>query len=148
MILGNPQANICVYLPHQPEVPENWDWQHPAALTELLACNSNHWRKIWVISAKIVTAQDDWRSLMEHELLNLCCFYCDEKVINLAAQLHLFSGKAISQRYYPANNAIANLAPRTLYQHPKDHWHLPYFDYRQFPNLLIAELTKQIATAG
>ena len=145
MILGNPQATTCVYLPHQPQLPADWHWPQPYALSALLNTNSNHWRKIWVISAKIVAEQHDWRSLMEHELLKRCCFYCDEHTLNPHATIHLFSGKAISQRFFPDDSRLVKLAARSIYQQPQHHWHLPYFDYRQFPNVLINELRGLLA---
>ncbi|KFZ36463.1 hypothetical protein HR45_15890 [Shewanella mangrovi] len=138
MIIGNPAAKRCVYLPHSPNIPDGWQYKQQNAMEHLLEVNSNHWRKIFVISAKIFCDDaDEWRSYLRQNLLHSVCFYTDEQQLNTTADVILLSGKEIAQRLLPDTNpSVLNDKILRLGEHC---WQLPYFDYRQFPNQLIAD---------
>ncbi|WP_417762653.1 DUF6942 family protein [Shewanella sp.] len=143
MIIGNPHASNCVYLPHIPVVPNKWHWQQQDAMQQLLTANSNHWRKIWVISAKILDDTSDWRQFLQTCLLQQCCFYCDEPTLHSTAKLHFYSGQAIAEQM--SGKSLVNNLKQRLAQDDSGHWHLPYFDYRQFPNALIESLRQRLS---
>lgn len=136
MIVGNPQADCCIYLPNVPTMPAEWHWQQPNAIQQLIELNSNHWRKIWVISAKIIDSTGDWRACLQHDLMRLCSFYCAETAFHPSAKLQMYSGKAVAEQLSGMSLLVNG---QQLAQDNKDRWHLPYFDYRQFPNALIEE---------
>ncbi len=142
MIIGNPHANCCIYLPNVPSLPTAWHWQQADAMQQLLESNTNHWRKIWVISAKILNENQDWRVFLHRSLLHQCCFYCNEATHHPTATLQFYSGQAIAERL-TGESLLANLKQHII-QDSHGRWHLPYFDYRQFPNVLIDELRQQL----
>ncbi|QWL04000.1 DUF6942 family protein [Shewanella indica] len=67
--IGNDLAKARVYLPNSPTLPLDWHWQQNDAAAALIAANSNHWRKILVICAKIFAPDDDWRSFLQQGAL-------------------------------------------------------------------------------
>ncbi|QSX35109.1 hypothetical protein JYB87_07820 [Shewanella avicenniae] len=145
MIIGNPTAVCCVYLPHSPIIPPDWHWQQTAAMQQLLESNSNHWRKIFVISAKIFTPNlADWRGFLQQQLLQIVCFYADETILNQHASIELFSGKEIVNRLFARSPQIMDNGEKIV-NLSNGQWQLPYFDYRQFPNALITEFRQCLA---
>lgn len=136
--IGSPHPQMVMYLkgnfPTLPE-PTAKSW-----LKELIALNGNNWRKILVIFAKLGSQDDNWRDyLYSGQLLR-------ENQINFtnrlypSAKVHLLCGKQNWERF--DWHCELNL--------PGQLWHknqalLPYPDYRQFPNHLIAQVRQTMA---
>ena len=53
--IGSANADIQFYLPNAPIFPENWRYGSSDAISQLIAVNTNHWRKIVTIMAKITS---------------------------------------------------------------------------------------------
>ncbi|WP_233768548.1 MULTISPECIES: DUF6942 family protein [Shewanella] len=58
-IWGPMNPDIIFYLPTPPALPEHWQATHVDAVTQLVALNGNHWRKIVTIMAKICCLEHD-----------------------------------------------------------------------------------------
>ncbi|TVP09079.1 DUF6942 family protein [Shewanella sp. KCT] len=152
--LGQDDAKRCFYLPTPPLLPADWQLAQPAdlnktdieitslnigSLESLIALNGNNWRKILVIMAKLSAPDDDWRGYM-HKLLQR-----DEQI--------RFGADALSpmaKEHYVCGQQSAIALGLTPLSDPKTFTHqqennsqiylLPYLDYRQCPNALIADL--------
>ncbi|MFT5706120.1 MAG: hypothetical protein ACI9ES_000391 [Oceanospirillaceae bacterium] len=140
--LGVMQPKIVLYIDNQPLTLEG----NVANVAELIEKNGNHWRKIFTIFAKLCS-DDDWRVYRDTQLLQ------QEEQINFTSQMyeqatvHIFSGKQCWQRFSVAESALDNMrqssCKRVFYktnQQGRLLLYSPYFDYRQFPNILIMEV--------
>ena len=58
-LLGSHTPQLTLYLPHRPNGLDVLVEQ-PSA-TALVAQNSNHWRKIVTLMAKVCAPDDDWK---------------------------------------------------------------------------------------
>jgi len=131
-----------LYLDNQPMLERPGEVQVP----ELIAANGNHWRKILTIYAKLC-ADDNWRHYRDSELLNTdqqICF-SDQRVET--ARIHMFSGKSCWQRFGETAETLSKMQQsscgRVHYCYSQDRGlclYTPYFDYRQFPNVLIEQV--------
>ncbi|QYJ83810.1 hypothetical protein K0H80_07430 [Shewanella aegiceratis] len=154
--LGQDGAKRCYYLPTPPLLPADWQHAQPAdlnkadseitslnigSLESLIALNGNNWRKILVIMAKLSAPDDDWRGYM-HKLLK------NDEQIRFGADA--LSSMACEHYVCGQQSAIAlGLTPLSepkTFTHQQDNdnqiYLLPYLDYRQCPNALIADLRK------
>ena len=151
--MGAASASLTLYLPNPPtEIPPGMDLALPdiAQFTDL---NGNHWRKIFTILAKLASPDDNWREYRDQQLLQ------HAEQISFADELaeregwHLVAGKASWQRLGFADEAGV---PHQM--HPVDEEGrvfikdqvvlVPYPDYRQFPNQLIAQLRERLHSLG
>ncbi|MCJ8337255.1 MAG: hypothetical protein MJK10_02190 [Pseudomonadales bacterium] len=140
--IGAKTPKIVLYLDNRPHLERAGDVQVP----QLIATNGNHWRKILTIYAKLCSG-DNWREYRDSELLNTeqqICF-SDQRVDT--AGIHIFSGKSCWQRFGVTADALSKMQQsncgRVYFQYSTQ-WGLclytPYFDYRQFPNILIEQV--------
>ncbi|MFQ6371154.1 DUF6942 family protein [Shewanella sp. YIC-542] len=148
MFIGNPQAAHIIYLPHSPLLPPNWHWQQADACAAILQANSNHWRKILVIAAKIFSSDDNWRQFLHGGLLREVCLYTEAHSQRPVAGIQLFSGQAVCHALALEEHRATPLAscPK-LCRLSANAWLVPYLDYRQFPNWMIALLRQQLVIA-
>ena len=58
-IWGANKPDIIFYLPSAPELPAHWQAADSDAITQLIALNGNHWRKIVTIMSKICCVEHD-----------------------------------------------------------------------------------------
>lgn len=140
--LGQDGAKRCFYLPTPPQLADDWQLDTPDSLDKLVALNGNHWRKILVIMAKLSAPDEDWRGYMKRLLK------ADEQIrfgaarISPHAKEHYVCGQqsAIKLGLTPLSE------PKQFLHHSENEQHifrLPYLDYRQCPNALIAALREQ-----
>ncbi|MEH6651727.1 MAG: hypothetical protein V7707_17035 [Motiliproteus sp.] len=155
--LGSPDATIVLYLPSPPLLPSDFvDTAtksariHPESgltIAQLIELNGNHWRKILTILAKLCSPQDDWRGYRDRQLLQQHEAICFESALRTGLQIQLVAGKASWQRLgLDLSDFTALDSAQRLWrsnQYPQL-FLTPYFDYRQFPNVLIEQLKSQL----
>ena len=142
--LGAPRPRLILYLPHRPEGLDQLIYTPDAQL--LIKNNSNHWRKIVTLLAKVASPQEDWRrfrddELFEHTALCFRACLCD------VPAWHWIGGKDNLQRF-----AIAGLNAKPLRESPdialdteRQILLTPYPDYRQLSNATVDEIRKSLA---
>ncbi len=62
--LGSSTPRLTLYIPHLPIGLESY--VSAPSVTTLLAQNSNHWRKIVTLAAKVAAPTGDWRHFRDH----------------------------------------------------------------------------------
>ncbi len=99
-------------------------------------------------------ATDDWRDYRDQQLLQHRELICFSQQIEIQAKIHLFCGKESWKRF---EDTVTQLTKTEHYESiaegkvtykraPTGELFIftPYFDSRQFPNVLIAELKEQL----
>ena len=131
-----------LYLDNRPLLERPGEVQVP----ELNAANGNHWRKKLTINAKLCT-HDNWRQYRDHELLSVDQQICFGDQRLETGRIHIFSGKSCWQRFGVTGETLSQMqhssCGRVYYQFSKQRGlclYTPYFDYRQFPNILIEQV--------
>jgi len=140
---GKKNASIQFMLPTPPEHLNAGE-----SINDIVTSNGNHWRKIFVIIAKLCCGKTSWQHYRTHDLLN-------EVYLNFSMhptfdkQLNIVCGKTHSQSINIYEQSLSwqvvdelarvrinkeNSANRIIIT--------PYLDYRQFPNALIEEVIK------
>lgn len=138
---GNNNASIQFLLPTPPEFLNTGD-----SVEDIVALNGNHWRKIFVIIAKLCCKEKSWKDYRADDLL-------DEVYLNfsiaptLNKKLNFVCGKAHSQSIGIDEDSLSwqvvdNLTRIRINQANSAYRIIttPYLDYRQFPNALIEEV--------
>jgi len=140
--IGAIESEIVLYIDNQP----CWAPGKKVDVEQLIAENGNHWRKILTILAKLCT-QSDWREYRDRELLQAKQQINFSDILCLEANVHIFAGKSCWQRFGITEQALGDMQASTcgevFYRRSVEHGlmlYTPYFDYRQFPNVLIAEV--------
>ncbi|MFM2484569.1 DUF6942 family protein [Celerinatantimonas yamalensis] len=135
--IGLPQADNVLYLatemPTLPAANSHYEW-----ITAFIDENGNHWRKILVILAKLTAPDDNWRDYLYQQLLYQQRIVLSTQLVP-SAKRHLIAGKSNWARFNWHDNIGL----------PNRVWHqnqllLPYPDYRQFPNWLIAQVRTEL----
>jgi len=139
--IGAADPEIVLYIDNQP----CWVEDKKVDVVELISENGNHWRKIFTIFAKLCS-QSDWREYRDRELLQAKQQINFSDTLCLDANVHIFAGKSCWQRFGITEQAVgdmqASACGKMFYRRSVEHGlmlYTPYFDYRQFPNVLIAE---------
>ncbi|WP_394205652.1 DUF6942 family protein [Shewanella waksmanii] len=141
MILGPTSATTIFYLPTAPTLCASWHYRNDDAIDKIVADNGNHWRKILVIMAKLMSPDDDWRQYMASELLKRHeAIVIDAQALSANAHRHIVCGQKMWQQLQLANDNPAKVAESRIIQ-------LPYLDYRQCPNTLIQATREQYLLA-
>ena len=150
--LGANSPKIVLYLNNTPVWPSSNKLDVPA----LVEVNGNHWRKIFTIFAKLVT-DEDWRSYRDYQLLKQNELICFTQNIEPQASVHIFSGKECWKRFERKVTEITNTQSYESIAEEKVTYKVsscgdlylftPYFDSRQFPNALIAQVKEQLLKA-
>ena len=147
-ILGSATARLILYLPHRPVGLETFAETPTAqAVTE---ANSNHWRKIINLLAKVASPEGgDWRRYRDHALFTQTAI-CFAPQLLPAAGWHWIAGKENLHRFeglaHQATpiDAVGRLnmdvARRLLLS--------PYPDYRQLSNERVAVVREALVGAG
>lgn len=139
--LGNPSSAIQFLLPTPPTLECS-----DINIKDIVAINGNHWRKIFVIIAKLCCQHKTWQSYRDNDLLN-DVYLNFSPTPTLNKRLNFVCGKTHAQmlgiletgQCWPAIDELnrvrinnKNMENRILIT--------PYLDYRQFPNALIADV--------
>ena len=140
--LGQDGAKRCFYLPTPPLLPADWQLNKPGSLDSLIALNGNNWRKILVIMAKLSAPDNNWRGYMDKLLKGDEQIRFGADLLSPLAKEHYVCGQqsAIAQGLTPLSE------PKTFRYQQENNcqiYLLPYLDYRQCPNTLIADLREQ-----
>lgn len=153
-VIGSANPKVILYLPNPPEVDAGFDMTKPD-ITQLIAANGNHWRKILTIFAKLTCGQQNWKTyrdtllLQHHEMICFDdCLYTSKLAEQSADVWHLVAGKASWQRlgFNPQDfTALEQQLGHKKDQQQRVFYHrqlilIPYPDYRQLPNQLIEQL--------
>lgn len=154
-IRSSSRFGLCLYLPHRPDMPEYAQLQHIRLLKSgdiaaIINSCGNHWRKIFVIFAKLACAIDsrglDWKHYMnEHllqasgqeQLLFVSADFCLDDAD--ARMIHLVSGKACAESFARLP-ACASISEDFSINGAGNVVITPYFDYRQLSNAKIEYL--------
>lgn len=147
-LLGSPTARLVLYLPHSPQGAERFACAPTAQA--VMAANSNHWRKIITLLAKVSSpVANDWRGFRDETLFAdtaLCfsphlrsgpCWHWIAGQANLAR----FAGLEHQARALPEDGAIAVDAKQKLLLSP-------YPDYRQLSNARVERIRDALTQAG
>lgn len=144
--LGNPESKICFHLPNAPIVGELG-----YKIDDLVAINGNHWRKIFVIIAKLSSHNLDWRQFRSEKLIN-AVYISFENKLNKCATLQYICGKNHSESFeFCEDNQswqTINEEYDVKFQQTTTGQQIlltPYLDYRQFPNALIEEVKSYLS---
>lgn len=150
--LGADRPKIVLYLNNTP----TWSSHSPLDIPTLIEINGNHWRKICTIFAKLVT-DEDWRSYRDQQLLKHNELICFTQQVEPQASIHIFSGKECWKRFDEIVTELANTDSYESIAEGKITYKMapcgdlyiftPYFDSRQFPNALIAQVKEQLLNA-
>ncbi|GAB1081446.1 TPA: hypothetical protein VGT13_000793 [Shewanella algae] len=143
--IGNDLAKARVYLPNPPTLPLDWHWQQSDAAAALIAANSNHWRKILVICAKIFAPDDDWRSFLQQGLFSQVALEIAATRLATDSGIALIAGNEAAGKLNIAGDAGQELTGAPGVQRLDQwRWKVPYLDYRQFPNASILLLRQAL----
>ncbi|MZR63930.1 hypothetical protein [Alcanivorax sp. DP30] len=146
--LGNPDARLVLYLPHRPAGLDSF--AHAPSAEVIVAANSNHWRKIINLLAKVVSpVADDWRAFRDSRLFNEAAL-CFAPEVGGQEGWHWIAGQANRERFagfecqartLPDDTGIAVDWPRKLLLSP-------YPDYRQLSNQRVERIRALLGQAG
>lgn len=169
LTLGPSTAEVIFYLPTPPVLPPHWHHNQANAITDIIALNGNHWRKIVTIMAKICCRHSDlsanhgaaWKQIRQSLLQDvspqslahrLSCqiqiipgqlSHATEPLFNPKCW-HIVCGKETQQRLglHTIEHA-QTVDPNNKIQRQQTRLLTPYLDYRQYANVLI-ETTRQL----
>lgn len=137
--LGSPTPSIVLYLPHRPNGLEQLTREPDAGL--LMDRNSNHWRKIVTLLAKVASPDEEWRSFRDDALFQHTALCFAPRLMDVNAW-HWIGGKDNLQRFN-----IDGLHPVPLRDSPavaidneKQILLTPYPDYRQLNNATVSQI--------
>ncbi|SFM33662.1 DUF6942 family protein [Marinobacter zhejiangensis] len=146
--LGSSQPRLVLYLPHRPDHAEQLALC-PSAQA-LIAANSNHWRKIITLLAKVACpVADDWRGFRDNELfLRTALNFSDQ--LRPGDHWHWIGGKDNLQRFTTLEHRAQPLATAPAVAIDPDQRLLltPYPDYRQLSNHTVAVIREALAGIG
>jgi len=138
---GNNNASIQFMLPTPPEF-----LNEGANIDDIVALNGNHWRKIFVIIAKLCCKEKCWKAYRTDDLLNNVYLNFSTKP-QFNKMLNFVCGKTHAQSIGIYKEALTWQAIDELFRvrinKELDAFSIimtPYLDYRQFPNALIEQV--------
>ncbi|QYK03315.1 hypothetical protein K0I62_12390 [Shewanella psychrotolerans] len=137
--IGPKNADICFYLPNPPRLPTNWQASSNLNIEELITLNGNHWRKIFVIMAKIVCPTSDWRSYLPKLLQQDESIHFGKTTLCPNGKIHIVCGQQSAQAL-SLDVLTEPQSFRLINQVNQQICLLPYLDYRQCPNSTIDAL--------
>lgn len=143
---GNPNANIQFLLPNAPLLSGD-----ETCTQEIVESNGNHWRKIFVIIAKLCCKATSWQDYRDHMLLNEVYINFSDRIPTTNG-LTFVCGKKHSE-YLGINDNTApwqnidELSRVKINKEDQPRYVVctPYLDYRQFPNVLIDDVVQYLA---
>ncbi|SDZ83283.1 DUF6942 family protein [Microbulbifer marinus] len=146
--LGAAHPRLVLYLPHRPNGLAQLIVD-PSAQA-LVAANSNHWRKIVTLLAKIASPiADDWRRFRDEELFRQTALYFEPTLSN-SARWHWIGGKDNLQRFENLHHNAQPLpkTPEVSIDAEKQLLLTPYPDYRQLSNTLVSKIRAALGDEG
>ncbi|SDK65836.1 DUF6942 family protein [Microbulbifer yueqingensis] len=146
--LGAARPRLALYLPHRPNGLAQL--ARAPSSQELVAANSNHWRKIVTLLSKVTSPDaDDWRSFRDEELF-LQTALCFAPALSHTALWHWIGGKDNLKRFSTLNHHAQPLPDcPTVSIDPDRHLLLtPYPDYRQLSNSVVENIRTALGQHG
>ncbi|WP_066963884.1 hypothetical protein [Microbulbifer sp. Q7] len=145
--LGPPRPALILYLPHRPQGLDELIAAPDAQ--QLMENNSNHWRKIMTLLAKVASPQAEWRSFRDDALFAHTAL-CFAPRLEDAPGWHWIGGKENLQRFTieDLNAKALKGAPEVALDIEKRVLLTPYPDYRQLSNATVAEIRTALERAG
>lgn len=146
--LGASHPRLVLYLPHRPNGLAQLVGT-PSAQA-LVAANSNHWRKIVTLLAKIASpVADDWRRFRDEDLFRQTAL-CFAPELTGTASWHWIGGRENLQRFDGLHHCAQPLADSPdVSIDPGEHLLLtPYPDYRQLSNALVSRIRSALGSHG
>ncbi|WP_226704396.1 DUF6942 family protein [Microbulbifer elongatus] len=145
--LGSPQPSLILYLPHRPEGLGQLVKTPDAGL--LMENNSNHWRKIVTLLAKVASPQQEWRGFRDNALFEHTAL-CFSARLREMPGWHWIGGKDNLQRFNieGLNAKPLKEAPEVALDTEKHILLTPYPDYRQLSNATVDEIRKALGRVG
>lgn len=149
---------LYLYLPNRPPMTEFAEARLiselvPGDIHSIIAATGNHWRKIFSIFAKLSFSLDNqgcktWQDYREQLLLTTCGRekICFEPVIcsDNPSDIHLIAGKNHFAKFGLSADHFTPIDTEGRILRFENIFLTPYFDYRQFPNALIEQLTQTL----
>ena len=138
--LGAARPALILYLPHRPNGLARLQ-QRPDA-TELVAANSNHWRKIVNLLAKMASpVAEDWRHFRDECLFQNTAL-CFVPAMTDKECWHWIGGRDNLQRFAGLQHNACPLAgaPGVSVDTERRLLLTPYPDYRQLSNALLEKV--------
>ncbi|WP_299496209.1 hypothetical protein [uncultured Shewanella sp.] len=146
-VLGSHESQYTFYLPNAPILPKNWHHTQADAIPSLISLNGNHWRKIVTIMAKIMCPLEDWKTYRDNDLLKKAeSIYIGAKTLSPQAQVHIISGQTAAERLALDVKKFQSINEKSVLKTFQSHLIVPYLDYRQYPNTLIAVTRDYLTT--
>lgn len=148
--IGTATPRLVLYLPHKPNALEELLRQPDA--TTLIRNNSNHWRKIVTLLAKIGSLElEDWRSFRDKTLFGRCAICFSASLADTKSETwHWIGGKENLQRFeihglhteplQETTEVSIDIKKRILLT--------PYPDYRQLNNATVNKIRAALASEG
>lgn len=138
--LGTTQPQLILYLPHRPNNLEQLT-SAPSA-QNVITSNSNHWRKIVTLLAKVASPDaEGWRSFRDEVLFQhtALCFAADLVDSNA---WHWIGGKENLKRFASLRLNAAPLkdCPEVCVDIAQRILLTPYPDYRQLSNAVVGHI--------
>jgi len=146
--LGATHPRLVLYLPHRPNGLAQLA-QAPSA-PALVAANSNHWRKIINLLAKIASpVANDWRQFRDAALFQHTAL-CFAPALSESATWHWIGGKDNLLRFNELSHQAQPLASSpSVAIDPDRHLLLtPYPDYRQLSNEVVRHIRCALECRG
>jgi Family of unknown function (DUF6942) len=146
--LGAARPSLILYLPHRPNGLGQLQ-QCPDA-TELVAANSNHWRKIVNLLAKVASpVAEDWRCYRDASLFQETAL-CFAPALSSGECWHWIGGKDNLQRFAGLKHNARPLdgAPGVAVDTGSRLLLTPYPDYRQLSNALLEKVRLSLEEQG
>lgn len=146
--LGTPLPRLVLYLPHRPHgLDPRVDTPSAPAL---VAANSNHWRKIITLLAKIACPEaDDWRRFKDETLFEQTALCFSPALVDVSTW-HWIGGKDNLQRFESLHHNAQPLVEAAGIRLDPDRRLLltPYPDYRQLSNRLLRQIRIALEAQG
>ncbi|MCW8128561.1 DUF6942 family protein [Microbulbifer halophilus] len=146
--LGSRRPRLVLYLPHRPKGLAQL--VHAPDARALVAANSNHWRKIVTLLAKIACPDaDGWRRFRDGDLFRYTGLCFAPALVNTGSW-HWIGGKDNLQRFTALLHNARPLANSPDVSIDPDRRLLltPYPDYRQLSNALVSRIRSSLASHG
>lgn len=145
--LGAKNPRLVAYLPHRPEDLNKLVHSPDAGL--LMERNSNHWRKIVTILAKIVSPREEWREFRDQRLFQHTALCFAPELVS-ATTWHWIGGKDNLARFQidGLNTVHLESTPEVALDIEKQILITPYPDYRQLNNVTINQIRAALDGTG
>ncbi|QKX18041.1 hypothetical protein [Microbulbifer sp. YPW1] len=145
--LGTSAPSMVLYLPHRPNGLDRLVRTPDARL--LMDGNSNHWRKIVTLLAKVACPDEDWRGFRDEALFQHTALCFAPRLID-GATWHWIGGKENLLRFgLEVSNAEALPdAPDVAIDIENRILLTPYPDYRQLSNATVSQIRTALTAAG